>query len=1285
MIGHGGPPSSSPLAALCLRVGVCLAVLGLLPQAVAADAVNMRVRITWGGGGAQRWHGTVAVNKGQVSNFVALGTQADEPGSMWIQDNVLNFSPRSPRTFDGVDLDVTASLDETLVVELEGGDEALHVESIEIPLRSLVDDTFQQNLDATGNRLTARRAPGDRLQVTFDRDALLYRSGETFSCQIAPRLVGAAADATLRYALQLREANTQRVWWIDEIEAPAGGADSATAIPIELKLPVNEGVYNFEIELTTKRTLLSLGQKQTLATRSVQLMVLGDVPPSSDAPPSPATNLVLEIDPCKPRWWERIPGMPAVPGLRRGSFGTGQLHTWQHPLGILVQLAAAARTSGPSWEAYPLAVHRLGQPHVVEIEYPSDVPQTVAVSLVESAGNAPPSSLDSGYSVPDEAAASQPQMLVHRLIFWPRTRNPLLVLANPREDAQAVYGKIRVVAYSGGLPPANGPAPAECRRMMAGYYHRPLFAQSFCGPEAFDAAVGRSLPDWCTFYLGGLRLIEYLKHIGYDGLMLSVLADGAAIYPSSQLQSALHYDGGILFSNGQDPLRKDVVELMLRMFDRENLKLIPAIAFNAPLPAIEDLKRHDVGRTSGVEWIGPDGTVRHDGGGQIAGTAAAYNPLHPEVQDAMLAVVDEVLDRYAGHRSFAGLALQLSADGYAQLPGLAWGFDDQTVAAFEHDTGIKLAAAGPRRFAARAQLLLGPNRKAWAEWRCGRMTAFFRRLQERIESARSDALLYLAGAELFDSGDLRNALRPTLPPRPFDDALLEAGIDPELNAKLPRLVLLRPQHIRADTQLASRLIDVRINDSLELDRRVRDATHPGALFYHQPLRTALPSFDERSAPGGVRLPRTSQIAPSPQRGRQQLVHGLATLDARAMFDGGFLLPLGQDAALRELVQLYRKLPAGAWSNVALPTQPVTIRTTSHEQQGYIYLANDSPWPVELAVELAVPGGTRLVDLRGGQPITGLQRHGSHLQWRVSLRPYDVASAICSTANPQIAHAEVHLGADVEAELASRIQDFQARAIALQRQPPCDGLANASFELPVAADGAIAGWSSEGQSTLAVSIDPRKASSGNQSLKVASGGAGVALVSDEFQIPATGRMQIALALTGLDDGRQVPLRLAIAGVHEGQPFYRQAALEVAPDEPAEGGEWTTYVGRFDQMPLDGQAALRIRLELLGSAEFWIDDVRLYHLRFSESERLELFKLGTSAQLKLKDGQISDCYRLLEGYWPQFLLAYVPLTEEPVVQRRPQRQAALPQRPTERAPEKNGGFMNRFRQMLPSIWR
>ena len=29
--------------------------------------------------------------------------------------------------------------------------------------------------------------------------------------------------------------------------------------------------------------------------------------------------------------------------------------------------------------------------------------------------------------------------------------------------------------------------------------------------------AGRSLRDWVTFYEGGKRLIEYLKHVGYNG------------------------------------------------------------------------------------------------------------------------------------------------------------------------------------------------------------------------------------------------------------------------------------------------------------------------------------------------------------------------------------------------------------------------------------------------------------------------------------------------------------------------------------------------------------------------------------------------------------------------------------------------------------------------------------------------------------------------------------------------------------------------------------------------
>ena len=37
------------------------------------------------------------------------------------------------------------------------------------------------------------------------------------------------------------------------------------------------------------------------------------------------------------------------------------------------------------------------------------------------------------------------------------------------------------------------------------------------------------------------------------------------------------YDSGVFFSNGQDPLKKDVVEMLFRIFDGRNLVLIPAL------------------------------------------------------------------------------------------------------------------------------------------------------------------------------------------------------------------------------------------------------------------------------------------------------------------------------------------------------------------------------------------------------------------------------------------------------------------------------------------------------------------------------------------------------------------------------------------------------------------------------------------------------------------------------------------------------------------------------------
>ena len=112
---------------------------------------------------------------------------------------------------------------------------------------------------------------------------------------------------------------------------------------------------------------------------------------------------VLEIDPANPRWWEKVK-LPPLPRFSRGlngPLGNSMRETVHHPLGDISQLKPSAASPDVSWEAYTLNVSPPGRPYVLEVEYPSDVPQTLGLSIVESsaAGTLAPIGLDSGIDV----------------------------------------------------------------------------------------------------------------------------------------------------------------------------------------------------------------------------------------------------------------------------------------------------------------------------------------------------------------------------------------------------------------------------------------------------------------------------------------------------------------------------------------------------------------------------------------------------------------------------------------------------------------------------------------------------------------------------------------------------------------------------------------------------------------------------------------------------------------------------------------------------------------------
>ena len=1302
-----------------LAAGWLCALLATV-SALAAD--NVRLRIAWGGGPERRWQGQIALTEGTLSEPRALGIEADEVGSMWLTGGPSETAPisnhaspdrssskaaetclairqRSPRTYDAVDLSITAPRDAKLVIDLYGVDEPPRNKAIEVRLADVLHGSFSADLDGQGSRLVVRRVPGDELRVRLATRSLVFASGETLKFELEPNLLPVEPGTKLRVKIQLCSARTnQEVRPSEEIAFTAG---QTGPLPVEVPLQLPEGAYDVVATVAAPAKIpwpqavrSPLTIRPPLAERTIQIVVLGERAKGQDAAESRLT-VVQEIDPANPKWWAKfasLPQLPRWPKIPKGPLGNGMLRTWSHPLGPVAQLAPNSQSPDVSWEAYPLPRPlRPGEPHVLEIEYPSDVPQTLGVSIVEAnaAGAVIPVGLDSGMDRTEEVAAlrSPPQWLRHRLVFWPRTETPIVLLANLREDQPAVYGKIRVLAGWQRLPRA-GSGAGRPSRLWAGYMDRPLFPENFSASEALGASRDLSVDDWVTFYEGGSRLVEYLQHVGYGGLMLAVFADGSTIYPSAVVEPTPRYDTGAFLPSGHDPIRKDVLELLLRLFDREGLALIPAVEFASPLPELEAVLRRGGPETVGMLWVGPDGATWQESYPSQRGRSPYYNVLHPRVQEAMLAVIRELATTYAEHPSFAGLALQLSSHGYAHLLGPAWGMDDATIKRFERETQVRVPGEGPRRYMERARFLNGEARKTWLEWRAAQLGRFYARVRAELSAVRKDLPLYLAATDPFANPDLRRDLEPALPQRStMADALLRIGIDARHYTSDSDVILVRPERIMAGAPLARRAIDLEIQQMPDVDRYFQGFSRPASLFFHPPREVRIPSFDDKCPFKPCYAWLASQPVPSAAENRRRFVHALATLDAQAMFDGGWLLSMGQEEAIRDLVAVYRQLPPvrleGITDQGSSPaTQPVTIRCGVWKERTYAYAVNDAPFPVSAQVRIEGPAGLRMEGLPGTKPPGPLRRDADGAYWAIELGPYDAVAAAFSAPNVRLSKPVVSWPNEIRAVLENRLSELGSRAAALRGPPLLEVLENPSFDRLPGPQGQVPGWIPLTPSGFSLRLDRTIRKAGPQSVYLSSTGPAGGLVSHAFAPPLTGRLAISLWLRTADENQQPPLRVAIEGRTAGPTYYRfnQFGREAEGQEAVRPipTEWTQFVIEANDLPLEGLSAVRIRLELLGPGEVWIDHLQLCELAFDRREHKELLRLLTPGDVQLQNGRIGDCLRLLEGYWPRFLVEYVPFNPPAAAQGV---EVAGPRSRASHDAERSSGLFDRFKNFVP----
>ena len=700
--------------------------------------------------------------------------------------------------------------------------------------------------------------------------------------------------------------------------------------------------------------------------------------------------------------------------------------------------------------------------------------------------------------------------------------------------------------------------------------------------------------------------------------------------------------------------------------------MIPAIRFNSSLPRLEEQLRSGGDLSSermGIHLIGPGGRLWR--AEDAAGTARfatsnipIYNILDPRVQDAVLETTVELLDRYAAqHKSLAGVALQMSYDSFLYLPGPDWGVDDATIARFEKDTEIKIdtdeeAEANQQmdRFTRRVQLLCGKHLEAWLAWRADQLHQFHCRLQKEIATRIDGGSLYLTGANMVVGPNWQRRFRGTPASRvSICQALREVGIDPNLYQPTDGPILVCPERVGIFNWSDDRVAAMEMTRMLDASGPIDNSPLRASMFYNVPSVLRARSFDQQGLARVSYTRMESQLVPSDLQNRCRFAHRLAMFDTRVFFDGGRLIPMGQEESIQDLIATYRNLPDvpfKQWipSEKELdPVQPVMIRVAEHEGYRYYYLVNDSPFTVGVALEFESAAPIQLQRVGRKDTYEKTRRVDKTTTWSPTLQPYDLIAIRIEQADSRLARAKASVPSEIRKRLASRIMELGLRAAALRAPASMDVLSNPSFEKgspeDTASSAAIPGW--QGHVTPGTQIQfepteenpPNSKPPGKQCVHLKSDGGTVAISSESFESPQTGRLWIYAWMRIPDEKKQPTVEVVLTGKHNGRDFVRIAVLgqqrNGQPGPPLHE-QWYPCRSTINDLPFEGLEDISVGFRLVGEGEAWIDDIQLCHLAgFRDQDIKQLSRMVSVAEMKLQSNHIGDCLRLLEGLWPQYL--------------------------------------------------
>ena len=384
-----------------------------------------------------------------------------------------------------------------------------------------------------------------------------------------------------------------------------------------------------------------------------------------------------------------------------------------------------ARQTGPGKQdyfAYKLDVEHLGLPHILEVDYPETHEYTLYCWIAESypigfINNPPPRGSMSFANATGSVKVGgylplSGKVKTMRIVFFPGSKNITAAFENGEEAGPAAVCAFRVYEVPEGLPALD--IPTDTPRRYMNHNERQFFSGwgACVNPVIHYERCGLVEDGWVAAYAAAANKTAFLRYAGHNA------AD----------EGVYMYKEGFPTRSGESLTMTpefDFRYLLLKLYRHNGIHTVLTFEYmrSPALIRLGELSVSDREVQAGTKRSIYN--ITRDGRQAVGYSGQGMNFMNSQVRSSMRRILGEIYDRYAAVADVENLLVVGGfwwMPGPTKMPGYGYdeiGYNDENIEAFERETGVSLGtgSTGVDRFAKRHELLNGPHRRAWYDWR----------------------------------------------------------------------------------------------------------------------------------------------------------------------------------------------------------------------------------------------------------------------------------------------------------------------------------------------------------------------------------------------------------------------------------------------------------------------------------------------------------------------------------------------------------------------------------------